>query len=266
MGTKIPTRLKYQLYEASVQNHEADIEFINEQFQKYRNREPLTLREDFCGTAIMACNWIRQSPRHRSWAIDLDKEPQSYGLKTHYDQLKKNEQERMRYICGNVLDIYPFKCDVIAAFNFSYFVFKERQKLVDYFKKTLTSLDQDGIFFVDIFGGTECFQELEETTEHDHHDYIWDCHEYNPLTHEATYYIHFKDKKTNKAYKKVFTYDWRHWSIVEIVEAMQDAGFKDVKIYWEQDDDEGEGNGIFYESKKEDNCESWVCYIAALKS
>ena len=265
MSTKISTDLKYRLYEDSVQNHEADIDFINEQFEKLRNRKPLTLREDFGGTAIMACAWARQSPKHQAWAIDLDEEPQAYGLENHHSRLKKGEKVRMEYVRGNVLDGYSFKTDVIASFNFSYFVFKGRPKLVGYFKQVFSGLNDDGIFFVDIFGGTECFQELEETTEYDRHDYVWDCHKYNPLTHEVTYYIHFKDKEKNKNYKNVFVYDWRHWSVMEVVEAMKEAGFPDIRVYWEEDDNEGEGNGVFYESTEEDNCESWVCYIAALK-
>jgi len=31
------------------------------------------------------------------------------------------------------------------------------------------------------------------------------------------------------------------------------------------DDEDGDGNGEFYISEKEDNCDSWVIYIAACK-
>lgn len=46
---QIPTKLKYELYEDSVQNHEADIEFIQKEFKRYYNRDALTFREDFGG-------------------------------------------------------------------------------------------------------------------------------------------------------------------------------------------------------------------------
>ena len=116
---------------------------------------------------------------------------------------------------------------------------------------------------MDIFGGTECFRELEEETEFDKHSYFWDCDSYNPLTNEALYHIHFK--KDGVKYKKAFTYDWRHWSVQEIKELMEDAGFSKVLTYWEGEDEDGDGDGVFTVSKKEENCESWVIYIAGIK-
>ena len=265
MPKKISLELKYHLYEESVQSHESDIDFVNQEFKRLKGRHPFTFREDFGGTALMACDWVRQSSKHRAWAIDLDREPQNYGREHHYKRLGEHEQKRMTYIQGNVLDTYGFKADVVVAFNFSYFVFKKRRELVDYFKKVYTGLEEDGMFVVDIFGGTECFQELEEETEHDGHNYIWDCDRYNPITSEILYYIHFKDKKNNVMYRKAFTYDWRHWNIREVIEAMEEASFSGVRAYWEEDDGQGEGNGEFYESTKEENCESWVAYIVGLK-
>ena len=259
----IPTQLKYELYEASVQNHEADIEFVNKQYKKLFKREPLTFREDFGGTAAMACDWVKQSPEHKSWAIDLDPEPIKYGVENHYSKLNEEEKTRMQYIEGNVLTDYDFKADVAVAFNFSYFIFKKRNDLVQYFKKVREGLGSEGVFFVDIFGGTEARQELEEETEHDTHTYFWDCEKYNPLTEEVLYYIHFKTKQ-GKTYKQAFTYDWRMWSVGEIRDCMTDAGFSKTITFWEGTEDDGTGDGEFYPCEVEENCESWVTYIAAL--
>lgn len=119
------------------------------------------------------------------------------------------------------------------------------------------------MFLLDIFGGTECCDEMEEETDHGTYTYYWDCDKYNPLNNEVLYYIHFKTHKDKKKHKKVFVYDWRMWTVREIVELLEEAGFKNVKTYWEGDGDDGEGDGNFYESKEEDNCESWVIYIGA---
>ena len=98
MGRNIPINLKYRLYEESVQNYEADIDFINAEFKRHRGESPLTLREDFGGTAAMACAWVKQSSAHRAWAIDLDGEPQAFGLEHHYGYLGPKEKERMTYV------------------------------------------------------------------------------------------------------------------------------------------------------------------------
>ena len=54
------------------------------------------------------------------------------------------------------------------------------------------------------------------------------------------------------------------WSIAEIREILMDAGFSKVITYWEGEDEDGDGDGNFYMSDKEENCESWVTYIAAI--
>ncbi len=261
---------KYRLYESSVQAHENDIDFINEEFKRERKRSPLVLREDFGGTGAMACDWVKQSAEHKAYAVDLDESPVRYGKETHFSRLSKSEQRRMHYVMGNVLEKRNFKADVIAAFNFSYFIFKKRQELLEYFKRVYEGLNNEGAFFLDIFGGTEGFQELEEETEHDGHTYFWDCDRYNVLTGECQYYIHFKIHSENEKYERVFSYDWRMWTLPEIKDLLYEAGFRVVHTYWEEeedeeDDEDGEGNGVFYRSENEENCESWVTYLMALK-
>jgi rhodanese-related sulfurtransferase len=261
---KISTELKYKLYEQAVQCHENDIEFMNTEFKKHRGREAFVLREDFGGTAAMACDWVKLGPQYTAYGIDLDPEPQKFGQENHYKLLNEEQQKRMTYISGNVLEEYPFKADVIAAFNFSYFIFKNRRDLVDYFTKARRGLKEDGAFFLDIFGGTECQQELVEETEHDDFSYYWDCDSYNPINGHVKYFIHFKTHHDKVKYNQVFTYDWRMWSLAEVTDALKEAGFSEVKTYWEEDDDEGGGNGNFYEAMEAENCESWVTYICAL--
>ena len=258
-SSDMPIEMKYKLYEKSVQNHEADIDFVNKEYKRVYNKAPLSFREDFGGTGAMACDWVKQSGDHKAWAIDLDPEPQAYGKERHFTRLKNDQEQRMTYILGNVLDEYDFKSDIIVAFNFSYFIFKKRAQLLEYFKRARQSLNPQGAFFVDIFGGTECFQELVEETEFKKHSYFWDCDHYNPLTNEVQYYIHFE--KDGVRYDRAFSYDWRMWTVAEIVELMQEAGFPKVETYWEGEDEDGDGDGEFYLSSKEENCESWVTYI-----
>jgi hypothetical protein len=70
---------------------------------------------------------------------------------------------------------------------------------------------------------------------------------------------------------KAFTYDWRLWSLPELKELLEEAGFSKVRIYWEEyeegdeDDDEMEGTGEYYEADEVENQESWMVYIAAEK-
>ncbi len=261
MAKKLTTNEKYVLYEGSVQNPGADIAFINREYKKIYGKKPLVLREDFCGTGSMACAWVAQSKDHKAHGIDLDMEPISYGVENHLFKLKEEEQTRMEYILGNVMSSYNFKADVIVAFNFSYYLFKKRSDLVKYFSQVRKHLKKDGAFFIDLFGGTEARQPLEESVKHKTHTYYWDCDSYNPLTAECQYYIHFK--KDQVKYEKVFQYDWRMWDARELQDVLEDAGFKQTHIYWEGVDKDGLGNGVFSRTTKAENCESWVTYICA---
>jgi hypothetical protein len=256
---------KHKLYESSVQNHENDINLINENFFSYFNKYPLSLREDFGGTGLLACGWVAQSDEHQAWAIDLDPEPIAYGKETHYKKLPENAKSRIKYIEGNVLDNFSFKTDVAVAFNFSYFIFKKRKDLLSYFKKVRESLKDDGAFFIDLFGGTEAYTPMVEETEHEDFSYFWDCDMFNPITHECLYHIHFKTHHDNKMHRNVFTYDWRMWGIPELREILEEAGFTKTIAFWEGDDEEGSGDGTFLATEVAENCESWVTYIMAIK-
>ena len=263
MTKKLSRNEKYELYESSVQNPEADIAFINREYKKIYGKKPLVLREDFSGTGAMACQWVKQSKDHQAFGIDLDIEPISYGIDHHYLTMTKDQQKRMEYIRGNVLSRYSFKVDVIVAFNFSYFLFKKRAELVKYFSMVRSHLKKEGMFLIDLFGGTETRKPLEEANRRKGHTYYWDCTSYNPLTAEVMYYIHFKTHHDQVKHEKVFSQDWRMWDACELQEVLADAGFKKTHIYWEGVDKKGLGNGEFYKTTKAENCESWVTYICA---
>jgi hypothetical protein len=260
---KLSLEDKYKLYESSVQNHESDIDFINKEYRRLFGKLPMSLREDFGGTAAMACDWVKQSDNHVAWGVDLDIEPIRYGRENHYSKLSEDEQKRMQYIEGNVLENRDFKSDIVVGFNFSYFIFKERKTLLDYFKKVREGLNDNGAFFIDLFGGTDACQEMVEETDHDDHTYFWDCDSFNPITSEVLYYIHFEQKGVK--YERVFTYDWRMWGLRELQDIMHEAGFSKVVAYWEGEDGDGGGDGNFYPSTEEENCESWVTYLCAIK-
>jgi len=260
--SKLSVDEKYRLYESSVQCHESDIVFLNHEYKEEFGRNPLSLREDFGGTALLACEWVKQSEEHQSAAIDLDPEPIQYGKENHFARLLPEEKKRMQFIQGDVLADYEFKSDLAVAFNFSYSIFKKRADLLNYFRKVRKSLNKEGAFFIDLFGGFDARKPAIEETEYDDFSYFWDCDIYNPLTHEVFFAIHFKKHDEEIKHRNVFTYDWRLWGARELREVMEEAGFSKTHIFWEGDDDDDEsGNGEFFKTDRAENCESWVSYI-----
>ena len=135
--------------------------------------------------------------------------------------------------------------------------------MVNYFKQVHKGLVDDGIFFLDAFGGYEAYEEMKEVTENDGFTYIWDQASYNPITGHYTCKIHFKFKDGSKL-KNAFTYDWRLWSLPELTEMLIEAGFKPT-VYWEGTDEDDEGNGIFEPTTQGEADAGWIVYIVAEK-
>ncbi|CAN0201214.1 unnamed protein product, partial [Chrysoparadoxa australica] len=93
----------------------------------------------------------------------------------------------------------------------------------------------------------------------DNNCFLLVCYNYKRLINEFLYYIHFEKYVVKQV--MVFVYDWRHWTVREIKELMEEAGFSKVITYWEGEDEDGDGDGEFYVSNEEENCESWVTYV-----
>ncbi|XP_056163838.1 uncharacterized protein LOC130137113 [Syzygium oleosum] len=57
---------KFLLYQQSVQSPKGDISYLQKFFLMYvGGRQALHLQEDFCGTALLCIEWLRNDPRHK---------------------------------------------------------------------------------------------------------------------------------------------------------------------------------------------------------
>ena len=63
---------KYHCYQHAVQCVEAEIDFVEATFEAIKGRPARTLREDFCGTAQTACEWVQRHQDNQAWGVDLD--------------------------------------------------------------------------------------------------------------------------------------------------------------------------------------------------
>jgi SAM-dependent methyltransferase len=254
----------HELYEESVQNVENEVEFIATTFHQVRGRTAHAFREDFCGTASLACQWVRQGPEYSAIGVDIDPAVLAWGRQNRVGRLDAGEQARVRLIESDVLDVETPQVDVLAAFNFSYWIFAERATMLRYFRRCRDALVDDGLFFLDIFGGPESFEETREKTKHDGFTYVWDQAEFHPVTNHMQCYIHFRFPDGSKI-KRAFSYSWRLWTAPELRDILLEAGFRNVTVYWEGEDEDGEGNGIFTPDDKGEADLAWIAYIVVEK-
>jgi len=256
---------KHALYESSVQCAEAEIDFVDDTFSQLRGRRASRLREDFCGTAITACEWARRRGDNVAVGVDLDAEVLQWGRSHNVAALKPNQRARVKLLNDNVLTAETEPADIVLAMNFSYWCFKERAALQQYFEAARRALGDDGVMFLDAFGGYDAFRTLKEKTKHGDFSYIWEQAAYNAVNGEFLTHIHFKFDDGSKL-KKAFTYDWRLWTLVEIRELLLAAGFSKVVTYFHGWDEEtGESDGNFLPGLTVDADPGWQAYITAEK-
>lgn len=266
---------RHLLYEASVQSVDFELDLFRRIFRKKRGRAPRVLREDFCGTAAMAAAWVSRNAENRAIGVDLHGPTLDWAIRQNVPRLG-DASSRLRLIHANVLDVDAPKVDLIAALNYSYWVFKDRDLLRRYFETARRSLRKDGILFVDAFGGTDAMVELTEKRRvkasrlHDGarlpgFTYVWEQVRFNPVNHDIVCRIHFKFKDGTWL-RNAFNYHWRYWSLPEIQEVMREAGFRDIEVWLEGwDDDRDEANGIFRVRKNMEEMAGWVGYVVACK-
>jgi SAM-dependent methyltransferase len=259
---KRSSRDRHYLYEVAVQSPEHDIEFFDRVYKKRNGKLPRVLREDFCGTAFLSARWVRTRPDNKAIGVDRSASVLEWG-RVHNIRPLAGAASRVKLVQADVRDVHEPRADVAVALNYSYFAFKERGHLLDYFKTIRACLTDGGMFVLDVFGGWETQMEVTDTTRHDGFTYLWQQEDFDPLTNWTRFRIHFEFDK-GPAIKDAFTYDWRMWSIAEIRDALTEARFKRVDVYWEGIDPEtGEGAGVYHPVKKAKNSPGWNALIVA---
>ena len=255
---------RFELYEAAVQNVEQECALVDFLFRQIRGRTAKILREDFCGSASAACEWVRLRKSNVAFGIDIDAEVLAWGRKHRIESMKKTRRQRISLIQSDVLEVDTPPADVVVAFNFSYWVLRQRRQLLDYFRRVFDSLHDDGIFFLDAFGGPTSLAVVRERTRMDGFDYVWHQASYEPVTGHMKTHIHFEFPDGSRI-KKAFSYEWRVWTLPEILDLLEEAGFVNVTTWFELRDDDGEGLGEWLPDPAGPNDPAWIANITAEK-
>ncbi len=266
---------RHDLYEAAVQGVEYDLDLFLRMYRNHRGGRFTTLREDFCGTAALACAWVRRGPDRRAWGVDLDREVLDWAA-THRIARMRGAARRVTLLRGDVRTPRRPRVDVVCAMNFSYWVFKQRRELVRYFRAVHASLAPRGMFVCNAFGGTGALQPLVERTRipagstidgepRPGFTYVWEQERFNPIDHDLQCSIHF-ELRDGRRIRRAFHYDWRLWTLPELTDALTEAGFRGVHFYVEGwDEQRDQPDDTFRLRRRFDNQEGWLACAVALR-
>jgi len=261
---------KYVCYQKSVQEPSHEVEFFEQAFADFNRRKPRHLREDFCGTFAVCCEWVKNNPQRTALGVDLDPEPLDWGRQHNLSKLDDTDQQRVRLVQQDVRRRNRPQADILAAQNFSFWIFKTRDEVVDYFKTARSNLVDGGVMVMDMMGGGECYEEDHKdkrTIKKGKHGfkYIWTQDTFNPINHDARFTISFKFADGSR-WDEAFVYEWRFWSIPEVREMLAEAGFSSSHVYWDIEYDNADGETTAWERRDDAPSDpSWVCYLVGVK-
>ncbi|MBI1337777.1 MAG: class I SAM-dependent methyltransferase [Phycisphaera sp.] len=266
---------KYDLYQRSVQNPSHETPFFRRVYRDAFSSDPKILREDFCGTFAVCCEWVKGHKDRVAIGVDLDPEPLEWGMAHNLSRIRPSARPRITLMRENVLKVAGPKADIVAAQNFSFWIFKTRPEVVRYFKAMHRNLAKRGVVILDMMGGGDCIME-------DHTDrrpiseepivegnprrftYLWEQARYDPISHSASFYIHFQFRDKSEM-KRAFEYHWRFWTIPEVREMLDEAGFAESHVYWEGTNKEGEGNDVYRRRISAPSDKVWIAYVVGVK-
>ena len=258
---------KFLCYQKSVQSPDNEVEIFEQVFRENFGRAPSSLREDFCGTFAICCEWVKGGDDRTAIGVDLCAETLAWGMANNLAKLGDAQQQRVTVLQQDVRTVTPPCVDVVAAQNFSFWLFKTRPEVIEYFKTVRENLNDQGVFVMDMMGGGACY--TEDVTEKRKikkgkkgFSYHWEQATFNPVNADCSYYIHFRFADGSKM-KRAFEYHWRLWTVPEVLEMLFEAGFGTAKTYWETEDEDGEDTGEWAVQTRVASNDSWLCYVVA---
>lgn len=272
-GSRGPDR--HALYEVAVQGPDWDLDFLERVARRHSGRVPRRFREDFCSTAALATSWAQRHPGNEAWAVDLDPEPLAWAKRNRLPYARGVEG-RVHLVRSDVRRPQRPLVDVACALNFSWWVFHARADLVAYLRAARASLRPRGTLVMNLFGGTRAERTLVERTRkaagngpdgtmHPGFTYIWDQASFDAVSRRLLAHIHF-ELRDGRRVARAFTYDWRMWTLPELRECAEEAGFRTVEIWTEGwTANKRTHNGVLYPRTTLDNDDCWIAYAALVR-
>ncbi|KAF6165984.1 hypothetical protein GIB67_012881 [Kingdonia uniflora] len=125
-----------------------------------------------------------------------------------------------------------FARDIVCAFNYSCCCLQKRSDLVLYFKNVLGTLSKNGgIFVMDVYGGTSSECELRLQRRFPNFTYVWEQTNFDIVHRTTRISLHFNPRNKQRKLRHAFSYDWRLWSLPEVKDCLEEAGFKSVHFW-----------------------------------
>lgn len=240
--------LVHRLYERAVQSPEIDLAFLEKAYERHVGGEPETLREDFCGTALMSARWVESDPDRRALGVDLDP---AVLARADDHGLDDEERERLELRREDVRWRSPEAYDLVVAMNFSWAVLDDAA-LDEYLASARACCD--GLLALELFGGSGL--EVPGRTEHplDGFTYAWTQQAFDGRHLDATLSFATDD---GRRFDDAFRYRFVLRPVDEVEARLRRAGFEHMALYVE------DARGVRRLRKKPPKSSIWRGFLLA---
>ena len=210
----------------------------------------------------------------------------SSGPKRRAVRLLGGRASEIEFVRGDVRIVGPPEvppADIISVLNFSILYWRKPKDLDSYLRHAAGALAPGGILVFNLFGGPAAVKP--GTTRHrvtptprlpseapiPEFEYLWEVRSYDPTSKKLDCRIHFASAdrgapERTQEMRDAFRYDWRLWSVAELVRACTRAGFSDVQVWRHTYDPSKGAAGVFLgrvDPKSLRGLGSWTAYIVA---
>jgi hypothetical protein len=249
---------KHDLYELCVQSPKDLVPLL----RAIHGDDPTVLGEDFAGTAAVSHLWTQ---REECTAIAVDNDEEVLARRGDHNRITK-------HLC-DVRDATD-PCDLLFVGNFSIGYMHTRAELVEYLTHAHKRLEASGgVFVCDTYGGESAYtlggvHRAHPMPEGKLCRYTWEQQSADPTTGFVTNLIHFRVERAGVIefeLEDAFVYEWRLWSIPELRDAMEEAGYKETQVYTKLADaldEEGNAYVMPVEDGEEELEESYIVLVA----
>ncbi|XP_051153019.1 uncharacterized protein LOC127266704 [Andrographis paniculata] len=122
--------------------------------------------------------------------------------------------------------------DIVCAFNYSCCCLQTRKELVLYFKHVINALSRNGgLFVMDLYGGTSSEGVVKLKRRFPNFTYVWEQDDFDIIKRKTRISLHFNLHKQQRKLRHAFSYEWRLWSLPEVKDCLEEAGFRSVHFW-----------------------------------
>ncbi|MAE65650.1 MAG: hypothetical protein CMJ18_15385 [Phycisphaeraceae bacterium] len=254
-----------------MQHPETEVRFLMKCYRRYRRAWPTRLKEDFCGGAHVAAEWVTMGDEMRALAVDHHGPTLRHAERVHAPLLEAREGD-LHLVCADVREITRPQVQVIAALNFSVLIYHDPASMLAYLRAARRSLSPDGVLVLDLFGGPGAMHPGEQTRSCpgdpeigiEPFDYHWQQRDYDAVSGRIDCRIHFTLADGTRI-DRAFRYDWRLWSIAELTELLRTAGFARAEVWCDRYEPGRGRDGVFRPVRRMPACEDWVAYVVGVR-